>query len=112
MSCCTSTCTTESEVTAMFVIRLPNGHLMAPESAIDHQGQVVGDAYVEISPDDPEYARLARQAVSEEELDLRRQRWRDDDEALRREFENYLADLGRGGQASEAPPGTHGRPPA
>jgi hypothetical protein len=96
----------------MFVIRLPNGNLMAPESATDQQGQVVGDAYVEISPDDPEYARLARQAVSEEELDLRRQRWRDGDEALRREFENYLADLGRGSQLSEAPPETHGRPPA
>ncbi len=71
---------------------------MAPESAVDRQGQVVGDAYVEISPADPEYARLARQAVSEEELDLRRQRWRDGDEALRREFEKYLADRERGGQ--------------
>jgi len=93
----------------MFVIRLPNGHLMAPESAVDHQGQVVGDAYVEISPGDPEYARLARQAISAEEVDLRRQRWRDGDEALRREFENYLADRGQGGQTDDAPPGTHGR---
>jgi hypothetical protein len=88
----------------MFVIRLPNGHLMAPESAVDRQGHVVGDAYVEISPGDPEYARLARQAITEEELDLHRQRWRDGDEALRREFENYLADLGQGGQPSETPP--------
>lgn len=96
----------------MFVIRLPNGHLMAPESVIDHQGHVVGDAYVEIRPDDPEYARLARQAVSEEEMDRRRQRWRDGDEALRREFENYLADRGQGGELDEAPPGTHGRPSA
>ena len=93
----------------MFVIRLPNGHLMAPESAVDHQGQVVGDAYVEISPSDPEYARLARQAISAEEVDLRRQRWRDGDEALRREFENYLADRGQGGMPDDAPPGTHGR---
>ena len=93
----------------MFVIRLPNGHLMAPESAIDHQGHVVGDAYVEISPGDPEYARLARQAVSAEEMDLRRQRWRDGDEALRREFENYLADRGQGGHPDDVPPGTHGR---
>ena len=43
----------------MFVIKLPNGNLMAPESAVDADGQVVGDAYVEISPADPEYARLA-----------------------------------------------------
>ena len=49
----------------MFVIRLPNGNLMAPESAFDDQGHVVGDAYVEVSPADPEYARLASQAISE-----------------------------------------------
>jgi hypothetical protein len=41
---------------------------MAPESAFDHQGHVVGDAYVEVSPADPEYARLASQAISEEEV--------------------------------------------
>ena len=27
----------------MFVIKLPNGNLMAPESAIDADGDVVGD---------------------------------------------------------------------
>jgi len=75
----------------MFVIRLPNGNLMAPESAFDHQGHVVGDAYVEVSPADPEYARLASQAISEDELDRPRRRGREDDEALRREFEDYLA---------------------
>ena len=73
----------------MFVIRLPNGNLMAPESAIDHAGDVVGDAYVEVSPTDPEFARLAAAAVSEEEYHARRERWRDGDEALRREFERY-----------------------
>ena len=75
----------------MFVIRLPNGNLMAPESAFDHQGHVVGDAYVEVSPADPEYDRLASQAISEDELDRQRRRWREDDEVLRREFEDYLA---------------------
>ena len=75
----------------MFVIRLPNGNLMAPESAFDHQGLVVGDAYIEVSPADPEYARLASQAISEDELDRQRRRWREDDEVLRREFEDYLA---------------------
>jgi hypothetical protein len=82
----------------MFVIRLPNGHLMAPESAVDSGGQVMGDAYVEIRPSDPEYPRLARQAVSEEELAARRQRWRDQDAALRREFEDYLASLKQDGR--------------
>lgn len=85
-------------MTAMFVIRLPNGNLMAPESAVDGRGQVMGDAYVEISPADPEYARLSRQAVSEEEMDHRRQQWRDGDEALQHLFESYLADRNQGGQ--------------
>jgi hypothetical protein len=81
----------------MFIIRLPNGNLLAPESALDYQGHLVGDAYVEVSPGDPEYARLARQAISEEEVDRRRREWREGDEALRREFENYLASLQHGG---------------
>ena len=89
----------------MFVVRLSNGNLMAPESAIDHQGQVVGDAYVEVSPADPEYARLASQAISEEELDRQRRRWREGDEALRREFEDYLEDYLASGQHDGGPPG-------
>ena len=96
----------------MFVVRLPNGNLLAPESAVDHEGQVLGDAYVEISPADPQYARLARQAMSEEELDLRRQRWRDGDEALRREFEIYLAGRAQGSPSPDTPPDTRGRPSA
>lgn len=83
----------------MFVIRLPNGNLMAPESAVDNAGPAVGDAYVEISPADPEYPRLARHAVTEEELSIRRQRWRDGDEALRQEFEKYRAARTQAGQS-------------
>jgi len=87
----------------MYVIRLPNGHLMAPESAVDPSGQVVGDAYVEISPADPEYPRLAADAVPEEEIHQRRQRWREGDEALRREFERYLAEQGSGAAGATGP---------
>jgi hypothetical protein len=87
----------------MFVIKLPNGNLMAPESAVDAEGRVVGDAYVEVFPTDPEYARLAQQAVSEQEVEERKRRWRDGDEALRHEFERYLASRGRGGQDSAGP---------
>ena len=89
----------------MFVIRLANGNLMAPESALDLPGQVVGDAYVEISPADPEYSRLARQAVPEAEMEARRQRWQDDDEVLRLEFERYLASLPDQGGRSPGTPG-------
>ena len=40
---------------------------MVPESAIGDGGRVIGDAYVEIGPDDADYERLARQALTEEE---------------------------------------------
>jgi hypothetical protein len=75
----------------MFVIRLPNGNLMVPESALAKRGQLIGDAYVEIGPGDAEYARLAEQALTEQELEQRRRRWRDGDAALQREFAEFLA---------------------
>jgi len=70
----------------MFVIRLPNGNLMVPQSATAHDGRILGDVYVEIGPQDADYARLAAQALTPEEAEQRRERWRQDDEALRREF--------------------------
>jgi hypothetical protein len=75
----------------MFVIRLPNGNLMVPESAIGDNGRVVGDAYIEIGPDDADYERLAEHALTEEEARSRRQHWREEDEALHREFLAYRA---------------------
>jgi hypothetical protein len=81
----------------MYVIRLPNGNLLVPESAISSDGQVMSDAYVEIGPEDADYERLAQQAVTEEEVAQRRRRWQEGDEPLRRQFLDFLA---RGG-ASE-----------
>ncbi len=75
----------------MFVIKLPNGNLLVPESALDAHGGVIGDAYVEIGPEDSEYQRLAAAALSEQELTQRRRRWQDADEALGREFEAFRA---------------------
>jgi hypothetical protein len=77
----------------MFVIRLHNGNLRVPQSAI-HDGRIIGDAYVEIGPQDADYARLAAQAITVEEDEQRRMRWRAGDEALRREFLEFarLAD--------------------
>lgn len=89
----------------MFVIRLPNGKLLVPESALDSHGGVIGDAYVEIGPEDREYARLAAVAVSEQELAQRRRRWQDADEALGQEFEAFRA--ARAGQGP-APGGSRG----
>jgi len=73
----------------MFVIRLPNGNLRVPQSAIAHDGRVLGDVYVEIGPQDADYARLAEQALTPEEAERRRDRWRQEDEALRQEFLEY-----------------------
>ena len=70
----------------MFVIRLPNGNLMVPRTATGHDGRILGDVYVEIGPQDADYARLAAQALTPEEAEQRRDQWRQDDEALRQEF--------------------------
>jgi hypothetical protein len=75
----------------MFVIKLPNGNLMVPESAFGDGGRIIGDAYVEIGPEDADYDRLARQALTEEEARSRRLRWAEEDEALRQEFLAYRA---------------------
>jgi hypothetical protein len=70
----------------MFVIRLANGNLKVPQSAIGHDGRVIGDVYVEIGPQDADYSRLAAQALTPEEAEQRRDRWRQEDEALRQVF--------------------------
>ena len=85
----------------MYVIRLPNGNLLVPESAISGDGQLMSDAYVEIGPDDADYARLAEQAVTEEELAERRRRWQEGDEPLRRQFLDFLARRGGGGGGAQ-----------
>jgi post-segregation antitoxin (ccd killing protein) len=87
----------------MFVIRLPNGNLLVPESAVSDGGQVMSDAYVEIGPDDADYARLAEGALSQEEAEERRRRWQEGDEPLRREFLDFLARNGRGPAEGRGP---------
>lgn len=79
----------------MYVIRLPDGNLLVPESATSHDGRFVSDAYVQIGPADPDYDRLAPHALTQEQADERARRWREGDEPLRRQF---LAFLARGGQ--------------
>jgi hypothetical protein len=82
----------------MFVIRLPNGNLRVPQTAIGNDGRVIGDAYVEIGPQDADYARLAAQALTPEEAERRRDRWRQDDEALRQEFLEFARMNGESGR--------------
>ena len=76
----------------MFVIRLPNGNLQVPQTAIGAVGAqslMLGDAYVEIGPEDAEYARLAEQAITPDQVEERRAAWRAGDAALQREFLEY-----------------------
>jgi hypothetical protein len=89
----------------MYVIRLANGKLLVPESAMADGGRVIGDAYVEIGPDDADYERLAEQALTEEEYDDRRRRWQDGDERLRGQFLDFLARRGHPGRAQGAEDG-------
>jgi hypothetical protein len=80
----------------MYVIRLPNGNLLVPESATGSGGGLISDAYVEISPDDSAYSRLAAGALTQQEIDERATRWREGDEQLRRQFLDFLARGGDG----------------
>ncbi len=85
----------------MFVIRLPNGNLKVPRTAVGDGGRVIGQAYVEIGPADTDYERLAGQAVTEEELEERRTRWRHEDDALYREFLAFRAQRGAGSEGQD-----------
>jgi len=78
----------------MFVIRLPNGNLRVPQTAIRQDGRVIGDAYVEIGPQDADYERLAAQALTPDEAEQRRARWREGDAALQREFLEFARLVG------------------
>jgi hypothetical protein len=98
----------------MYVVRLPDGRLRVPTSALargrgglvgkDAGGavgretpvgreRVIGHAYVEIGPDDPDYQRLLERSITESEMAERRRRWRADDDELRREFEEFKTRL-------------------
>jgi hypothetical protein len=85
----------------MFVIRLPNGNLKVPRTAIGDGGRVIGQVYVEIGPGDADYERLAEQALTEEEAEERRSRWQREDDALYREFLEFRAQLGAGGDGQD-----------
>ena len=79
----------------MFVIRLPNGNLRVPQTAVrTGDGRLIGDVYVEIGPDDTDYARLAAQALTLDEVEERKGQWRAGDAALLREFQEFARLVG------------------
>jgi len=74
----------------MFVIRLPNGNLQVPQTAVrSGDGRLIGDVYVEIGPEDSDYARLVAHALTPDEVEERRSQWRAGDAALLREFQEF-----------------------
>jgi hypothetical protein len=74
----------------MFVIRLPNGNLQVPATAVHTgDGRIIGDVYVEIGPDDTDYARLSEQALTPDQVEERKERWRAGDADLLREFQEF-----------------------
>ncbi|TDB91803.1 hypothetical protein E1264_00505 [Actinomadura sp. KC216] len=87
----------------MYVIRLPDGTLRVPHSVLadgaeggsgtgPREGRIIADAYVEIGPGDPDYDRLLRESLTEDELEDRRRRWREEDADLLRRFEEWKSD--------------------
>ena len=79
----------------MFVIRLPNGNLQVPQTAIrSGDGRLIGDVYVEIGPDDSDYERLSAQALTLDEVEERKDQWRAGDAALLREFQEFARLVG------------------
>ncbi|MEU9887204.1 hypothetical protein AB0M95_21490 [Sphaerisporangium sp. NPDC051017] len=70
----------------MYVIRLADGRLRIPQSLTSDDGRLIGNAYVEIEPGDPDYDRWLPESVTEEQDTERRRRWREGNDELEREF--------------------------
>lgn len=75
----------------MYVIRLADGTLRVPQSVTSEDGRLIGNAYVELAPDDPDYDRWVGESLTEEELAERRERWARENDELEREFQAYRA---------------------
>ncbi|MEU6739543.1 hypothetical protein [Streptosporangium sandarakinum] len=76
----------------MYVIRLADGTLRVPQSLSSDDGRLIGNAYVEVSPGDPDYDRWLAESLTEEEFALRRRRWLEENDDLEREFLAFKAE--------------------
>ena len=75
----------------MYVIRLADGTLRVPQSLASEDGRLIGNAYVELQPGDPDYDQLLRESLTEEEAAERRRRWEAENDELEREFLAFKA---------------------
>ncbi|GAA3662543.1 hypothetical protein GCM10022224_028050 [Nonomuraea antimicrobica] len=76
----------------MYVIRLADGTLRVPQSLTSEDGRLIGNAYVEVQPDDPDYEQWLPESLTEEEAELRRRRWEEENDDLEREFLAFKAE--------------------
>lgn len=76
----------------MYVIRLADGTLRVPQTLASDDGRLIGNAYVEVTPGDPDYDRWLAEAVSEEDLAAARRRWREENDELERAFLAFKAE--------------------
>ncbi|GAT68045.1 hypothetical protein HS048_06215 [Planomonospora sp. ID91781] len=76
----------------MYVIRLADGTLRVPQSLSSDDGRLIGNAYVELSPGDPEYDRWLPESLTEEEVAERRRRWLAENDELEKEFLAFKAE--------------------
>ncbi|NJP95881.1 hypothetical protein HCN51_41705 [Nonomuraea sp. FMUSA5-5] len=75
----------------MYVIRLADGTLRVPQSLTSQDGRLIGNAYVEVQPGEPDYERWLAESLTEEEARLRRRRWEEENDELEREFLAFKA---------------------
>ncbi|MEU6723057.1 hypothetical protein ABZ917_05000 [Nonomuraea wenchangensis] len=75
----------------MYVIRLADGTVRVPQSLASEDGRLIGNAYAELRPGDPDYERWLAESLTEEELETRRERWREENDDLEREFLAFKA---------------------
>lgn len=76
----------------MYVIRLADGTLRVPRSLTSEDGRLIGNAYVEVQPGDPDYEQWLPESLTEEEAEIRRRRWEEENDDLEREFLAYKAE--------------------
>ncbi|GAB1819186.1 hypothetical protein [Herbidospora sp. RD11066] len=76
----------------MFVIRLADGTLRVPQSLTSDDGRLIGNAYVEIAPGEPDYDQWLGESITEEEEAERRRRWQEENDELEREFLAFKAE--------------------
>ncbi|MEV4897659.1 hypothetical protein ACIBHY_23605 [Nonomuraea sp. NPDC050547] len=76
----------------MYVIRLADGTLRVPQSLTSEDGRLIGNAYVELEPGDPDYERWLPESCTEEEAAERRARWAAENDELEQEFLAFKAE--------------------